>query len=125
MITDMHDVILIPTNDIIEFTTSPPESISWITSFSQFNITRDFNWKSFLPHCPAVHYNILASNCGSCPTTTNHTTVTCADVPADSSMCTFAVRTVICGNITGEPSQVLTFNNNHFLGWLIFHACEC
>ena len=41
-------------------------------------------------------YNILASNCGSCPTTTNHTNVTCTDIPTNGSTCTLAVQTVVC-----------------------------
>ena len=43
-----------------------------------------FAWSPVAPDCPAIHYNILASsNCGSCPTTTNHTNATCTDVPTD------------------------------------------
>ena len=51
-----------------------------------------------------LHYNILASNCGSCPTTTNHTNVTCTDVPTENSVCIFAIQTVVCGNISGQIS---------------------
>ena len=99
---------------IIEFTPLPIESISWATTFSQFNIIRVFNWNTCTssPVCSATHYNIVASNCGSCPTTTNHTIVTCTDTPTDGNMCTFAVQTVVCGNITGESSQVSLFNSN-------------
>ena len=60
-----------------------------------------FAWSPVVPSCPSIHYNILASNCGSCPTTTSHTNVTCTDIPTDGSVCTFAVQTVVCGNITG------------------------
>ena len=49
-----------------------------------------------------TRYNILSSSCGKCPTTTNHTTVTCTDVPTDGSTCTFRVQTVICGNMVSE-----------------------
>ena len=69
-------------------------------------------WNTTSPDCPSIHYNILASKCGSCPTTTNYTSVTCTDIPTDGSICTFAVQTVVCGNITGESSQVSLFNNN-------------
>ena len=67
----------------------------------------EFAWSPVATVCPAVyvHYNILASNCGSCPTTTNHTNVTCVDIPTDGSTCTFAVRVVICGNVTGNVSD--------------------
>ena len=74
-----------------------------------------FNWSSVSPDCPrsSIHYNILASNCGSCPTTTNHTTVTCTDVPIiNGSMCTFAVQTVVCGNITGNRSVPIRVNTD-------------
>ena len=64
-----------------------------------------FSWSSVAPDCPAIHYNILASNCGSCPTTTNHTTVTCTNVPTNGSVCTFAIQTVVCQNITGNSSD--------------------
>ena len=89
----------------------PPENVIWTTNYLPSNMIT-FTWNTNSPDCPAIHYNILASNCGSCPTTTNYTTVTCTDVPTDGSMCTFAVQTVVCGNITGESSQALLFNNN-------------
>ena len=64
-----------------------------------------FSWSPVAPDCPAIHYNILASNCGSCPTTTNHTNVTCTEVPTNGSNCTFAVQTVVCGNLAGNASE--------------------
>ena len=67
-----------------------------------------FTWSPVGPDCPAIHYNILASNCGSCPTTTTHTNVTCTDVPINGSMCTFAVQSVVCGNIPGNSSDLIT-----------------
>ena len=75
-----------------------------------------FSWSPVAPDCPAIHYNILASNCGSCPTTTSHTNVTCTDVPIEqNSFCTFALQTVVCGNITGilsNPISVSLSDNN-------------
>ena len=73
-----------------------------------------FNWSSVSPECPSnsIHYNILVSNCGSCPTTTNYTTVTCTDVPTDGSVCTFAIQIVICGNITGNMSVPIRVNTH-------------
>ena len=69
-----------------------------------------FSWSPVVPDCPAIHYNILASNCGSCPTTTNHTNVTCTDVPTNGGTCTFAVQTVACRNITGNASDPISIN---------------
>ena len=57
--------------------------------------------------CSSLHYNILSSNCGSCPTTTTNTTVTCTDVLTDGGVCTFAVQTVVCGNILGNLSDTV------------------
>jgi hypothetical protein len=65
-----------------------------------------FNWNPISTHCPAIQYKIIASNCGNCPTITNHTTVTCTNVPIDGSMCTFAVQSVVCGNVSGNMSDV-------------------
>jgi hypothetical protein len=67
-----------------------------------------FSWSPVAPDCPTVHYNILASNCGSCPTTTNHTNVTCTDIPTNDSICTIAIQTVVCGNITGDTSDPIS-----------------
>ena len=64
-----------------------------------------FTWSPVVPECPVIHYNILALNCGSCPTTTNHTTVTCTDVPTDGSVCTFSTKSVVCGSIIGNVSD--------------------
>ena len=69
-----------------------------------------FSWSPVAPDCPGIRYNILASNCGSCPTTTNHTTVTCTDVPTDGQICTFATQNIICGKIKGNTNHALAFN---------------
>ena len=83
-----------------------------------------FNWSPVAPNCPAIHYNINTSNCGNCPTTTNHTTVTCTDIPdtADNATCTFAIQAVTCEIIIGklsnpivvllETSMVMTSDNS-------------
>ena len=103
----------------VEFNTPlPPKSINWMTNYPQPTLIA-FIWNTYSPDCPAIHYNILASNCGNCPNTTNHTTAICTGVPTDNSMCTFAVQTVACGNITGESNQVLLFNN--IPGQLVVH----
>ena len=85
----------------------PPENISWtIISYQQQDIKYyviAFEWNTHPLNCRPT-YNILPSNCGSCPTTTNHTTITCIDVPTDDGVCMFAVQTVVCERITGEFS---------------------
>ena len=88
----------------------PPDEISIaLVDFGPKGIT--FSWSPVAPDCPTtIHYNILASNCGSCPTTTNHTNVTCTGIPSNDSLCNFSIQTVVCGNITGNWSKPLTFN---------------
>ena len=66
-----------------------------------------FKWNSTVPVCPVLHYDILSSNCGICPTITTNTTVTCTDVPTDGSVCTFTVQTVICDPIYGTMSDTV------------------
>ena len=97
---------------VTEISSSQPESISWATTLSQLYTIRAFTWNVHSSGCPALHYNIMTSNCGSCPTTTNHTNATCTDVPTDGSLCTFSVQTVVCGSIDGGINQVLLYNNN-------------
>ena len=64
-----------------------------------------FSWSPVTTDCSTIHYKILASNCGSCPTNTTHTNATCTGVPTDSSVCTFAIQAVVCGNITRVTSD--------------------
>ena len=68
----------------------------------------EFTWSPVALTCPIIHYNILASNCGSCPTVTNYTTITCTDIPTNGRTCEFAVQTVVCGNITGDIASIST-----------------
>ena len=83
---------------------TPPQTPSLI--FTDLNLRHiTFSWTPVDPNCPTIHYDTIASNCGSCPTTTNHTNVTCTDIPTDGSTCVFAIRVVVCGNITGNVSD--------------------
>ena len=73
----------------------------------------EFAWSPFATVCLAVHvhYSILASNCGSCPTTTNHTTATCTDIPDNGSTCKFTVQPVVCGDVDGISNYSLVINS--------------
>ena len=79
--------------------TAPPETVLATLIFHGL-IALTFTWSPVAPDYEYsvfnYTYNILASNCGSCPTTTNYTTVTCTDVPTNGSTCTFAVQAVVC-----------------------------
>ena len=91
--------------------------------FSSREVT--FTWSGIAHYCPAMSYNILSSNCGSCPTTTNHTNVTCTVVyvsPGDT--CTFAVQTVVnlCGRTTRNTSNSISVNLTSLIN-LDAHTC--
>ena len=55
-----------------------------------------FSWSQIPFECQSLCYNILASNCGTCPATTTLTSVTCTDTPTDDGVCMFAVQVVVC-----------------------------
>ena len=87
----------------------PPPNTLFISKADFISRQITFRWSQAVIECTDldVRYNILASNCGSCPTTTNHTSVTCTDMPINGGMCTFALQTVICGYITGNESAAI------------------
>jgi hypothetical protein len=105
-----------------------PNEVQISVDFSQRELT--FSWSPVAPDCPAVHYNILASNCGSCPTTTNHTNVTCTDVQRKGGLCIFALQTVVCGNIIGNTSDpiavsIISANTVTEESRTVVAACTC
>ena len=84
-----------------------PLNVSYEVDSSEQSIS--FNWSQSCAAANSDNYNILASNCGSCPTTTNHTNVTCTDVvPITGRQCIFAVQTLVCGNVTGDASDPIS-----------------
>ena len=94
----IHDIIIAP---------FPPPEKMYLSNADLSSKKLSFKWLAIAPNCPAISYNILASNCGSCPTTTNHTTVTCSDVPINGNSCTFSLETVVCGYILGSESETI------------------
>ena len=71
-----------------------------------------FGWSPVAPDHSALHYDIITSNCGSCPNTTTNTITTCTDVPTHGSVCTLAIQTVVCGNIIGDPVNFTVIPNS-------------
>ena len=71
-----------------------------------------FGWSPVAPDHSDFHYDIITSNCGSCPNTTTNTTAICTDVPTDGSVCTLAIQTVACGNIMGDPVNFTVIQNS-------------
>ena len=70
------------------------------------NITVTFSWTLVQENCPAIHYDITAINCGTCPDTVINSQATCNNVVAGPEIvCSFAVNTVACSNIVASPSN--------------------
>ena len=63
-----------------------------------------FQWSPIDPNCQIIQYRITAVNCGTCPNTTFHTSVTCRGVIADGRLCSFAIQAVVCNNIASNMS---------------------
>ena len=80
----------------------PPERITLSLDHPNWLI---FSWSEVITGCEALHYKIVASNCGSCPATTVHTTVVCTNIPINSNICTFAIQTVVCDGLAGNVSD--------------------
>ena len=91
----------------------PPPDRMYLSNADLNSRVLTFEWSPVTPDCSAIHYNILASNCGSCPTTTNHTTVTYTDVPTNGNSCTFALQTVVCGHIVHWEHKRNNQRNNN------------
>ena len=99
----------------------PPPNKLYVSTANFVSRRLTFTWSPVAPDCPALHYNILASNCGSCPTTTNHTNVTCTDVPTDNTVCTFAIQPVMCGSLVGNRSDPISITLQD--GYIITGTC--
>ena len=97
----------------------PPKDFIATMDLSLREITFKWSKSPAAPDCPSLHYNILASNCGSCPTTTTNTTVTCTDVPTNGSMCTFSIESVVCGKV------VNLFNDTIHIPMNMTDTCSC
>lgn len=69
-----------------------------------------FTWSQVTP-CHAVHYNIRAINCGTCPHSAYKPSAVCIKMKHSSNMevCTFKVQTVLCGEVAGEFSDPFHF----------------
>ena len=70
-----------------------------------------FEWNPISSACAIIQYSVL-SNCGSCHVDTNMTTASCSalQLSTNPANCTFAIRSVVCGNIFGNPSDPIVIN---------------
>ena len=92
---------------IITVSYLPPSNVQ-LDSATPEQLT--FTWNPVVPNCAAIHYNILAHNCGICPSTTTHNMAVCHGIDTFGNLtCSFIVQNVrSCDNVTGNMSSVLT-----------------
>ena len=84
----------------------PPPSHIRLIDINQLQLV--FAWNPHTSNCASIVYAVT-SDCGVCPSTTIHNTVTCSRSSTDDHVrCTFAVQTVVCGNVVGERSRLVT-----------------
>ena len=86
--------------------TIPPPNDVRLVDASKSKLT--FTWNPSLgSNCTSVIYDV-ASDCGSCPTTTRTPTAICSvnQLSRNASSCTFNVNSVICAN-SGEMSEAI------------------
>ena len=63
------------------------------------------NWSSVYEDCPALHYNVSATNCGECPSITYSNSATCNITSLIlPQVCIVVIRAVVC-NHAHEPSS--------------------
>lgn len=85
---------------------SPPMDINWELIGTNMVM---FTWSPVISNCSKVKYNIVHSECGSCPNTTTYANVTCTNITNNSLLeCMLAVQTVVCGNISGDWSSEIS-----------------
>ena len=95
-------IILIIT--IIIVSLPPPNNIR-ISHVNKRQLS--LTWNSVSQNCPALRYKINATNCGECPDITTSNNVTCIidNTITQPQTCTITVKSVVCGNVLGIPSE--------------------
>ena len=83
-------------------------STLWPGSSSTDSDLITFKWSQMPLDCRIIHYKILASNCGNCPSTTTSTAVTCIGAQTDGGVCRFAVQTVVCGDSSKSNVTIIS-----------------
>ena len=102
---------------IIHFISAPfpPPSNVTLSLINSSHLT--LTWNSVSPNCQAVHYKINTTNCGQCPNTADTNSVTCniSKNVAFEQICVLTVEAVVCGNVSGIPSEPTVFVMNGLL----------
>ena len=67
-----------------------------------------FSWSTVVSDCRNINYNLHTDNCGICPSATFHTTVSCNNPSIDGRVCHFRAKSVVCGIIAEDFSNLVT-----------------
>ena len=67
-----------------------------------------FTWEPYnrTGSCPSLYYEPL-SNCSECAATSDYAKCRTSIITSDAKVCSFAIRTVVCGNIVGTKSETM------------------
>ena len=81
----------------------PPENVQ-LTRVTRKQLT--FSWNAVVSSCPAISYAINSTGCGICPNSSTLNTTNCVDYNTTTEQsCTFAVQTVVCGDVISLVSN--------------------
>ena len=87
----------------------PPPSNVTLSLVNSSHLT--FTWNSVSLNCQALHYKINTTNCGQCPSSTDTNSIAC-NIPnsiTTEQTCVLTVEAVVCGNVSGIPSESIVF----------------
>ena len=107
----------------------PPTDVHLISASPEELV---FSWTPPSQNCSSLSYTIITDNCGDCPIYTNNIIITCRNF-ALSSVCTLAVSTITCGDLTfGDLSNPAITNltgiimsiHNHIAGFINSHSTK-
>ena len=82
-------------------------------------------WDPILSYCSTLNYTIISTNCGHCLPPASNTSTLCTNVPLSRHPCSFAIRTEVCGRITGRESEPILVNFQGNFDFLKFVICQC
>ena len=96
----------------------PPPADIQLRKASQDQLV--FTWTPGVESCQAVRYIINSTNCGSCPSTTDSTFITCENLNLTSikRVCSLNIRTVVCDDLIDENGRTLQITTK---GMIVFH----
>ena len=101
----------------------PPPDCVYLDDINETHLS--FHWSPVQSrddgyNCSNIVYKIIATNCGECPRSSTSLSVSCTNITIiGGEVCSFAIATEICGNITGDKSDSILISLE---GELIVHA---